>query len=106
MRTLHHPDRDQLDLAVILGALSDPTRLLIVARLAGMEEESCSGFDDLAPKSNLSYHYAKLREAGVTRTRLEGTWRFTSLRRDDLEARFPGLLGTIVANARKVNGLG
>jgi DNA-binding transcriptional ArsR family regulator len=35
-------------------------------------EENCSGFTSLASKTNLSYHLARLREAGVTRTRIEG----------------------------------
>ncbi len=38
-----------------------------------------------------------LREAGVTRTRVDGTQRYIALRRDDLEARFPGLLDSILA---------
>jgi hypothetical protein len=38
-----------------------------------------------------------LREAGLTNTRLDGTQRHVSLRRDDLEHRFPGLLGAVLA---------
>ncbi len=45
--------------------------------------------------STCSYHLRLLREAGLTRTRAEGTQRFISLRRDDLEERFPGLLGVL-----------
>ncbi|MDR6291080.1 MULTISPECIES: ArsR/SmtB family transcription factor [Inquilinus] len=104
MRTPYHPDRDQMDLVTILAALSDPTRLAIVLQLSEMGEEACSSIDH-APKTSLSYHYAKLREAGVTRTRIEGTQRFISLRRDDLEARFPGLLDSVVTNARRDGGL-
>src|SRR3546814_20513540 len=33
--------------------------------------------------------------------RLEGTFRHTSLRRDDLDARFPGLLDHLIAAARQ-----
>jgi hypothetical protein len=36
-----------------------------------------------------------LREAGVTRTRPQGTLREISLRRDDLEDRFPGLVDVL-----------
>ena len=36
----------------------------------------------------------------MTRTRIEGTKRLISLRKEDLEARFPGLLQTILAAAR------
>jgi hypothetical protein len=41
------------------------------------------------------------REAGITLTRTEGVYRFISLRRDDLEARFPGLLPSILKAAKK-----
>jgi DNA-binding transcriptional ArsR family regulator len=101
MRAPFQPDRDQLDLVTILAALSDPTRLGIVVTLAEVGEVSCRNFGEGATKTALSYHYAKLREAGVTWTRIEGTQRFISLRRDDLDAKFPGLLDSIVTNARR-----
>ena len=47
------------------------------------------------PASTGSYHLRLLREAGVTRTRAEGTQRLISLRRDDLERRFPGLVDVL-----------
>ena len=43
-----------------------------------------------------SYHLRLLREAGVTRTRAEGTQRLISLRRDDLDGRFPGLVDVLI----------
>jgi DNA-binding transcriptional ArsR family regulator len=99
-KELHHPDRAQIDLSAVLDALSEPTRRDIVVRLLEAGEAACQTFDDYAPKTNLSYHYARLREAGVTRTRLEGSYRMISVRVDDLAARFPGLLDAIVAAAR------
>jgi DNA-binding transcriptional ArsR family regulator len=63
-------------------------------------EARCSTFAHLASKTNLTYHFAKLRAAGVTHARVEGTSRFISLRREDLEARFPGLLDTVINAAR------
>ncbi|TGT16778.1 transcriptional regulator, partial [Mesorhizobium sp. M4B.F.Ca.ET.172.01.1.1] len=50
-------------------------------------------------KTNLSYHLAKLREAGVTRSEAVGTSRLITLRRDDLDKRFPGLLDSVIAAA-------
>ena len=99
--SLPHPTADQLDLAAILGVLGDPTRLGIVAYLARNEGRplACGQFLDLGSKTNLSYHLAKLREAGVTRTEAVGTSRLISLRRDDLDRRFPGLLDAIIASA-------
>ena len=98
---LAHPPTDQIDLATVLAVLGDPTRLSIVGYLARNEGRpiNCSGFLDFGSKTNLSYHLAKLREAGLTRTEVRGTNRFISLRRDDLEQRFPGLLDAVVANA-------
>lgn len=98
---LLHPDPEQIELSLVLAALSDPTRLSIVRQLAedGETEAMCGTFGMYGSKSNLSYHFAKLREAGVTRTRVEGTARYITLRRDDLDARFPGLLDSVVKAA-------
>ena len=98
-RELHHPDRDQIDLSAVLEALSEPVRRDIVLRLLVEGEAPCQIFDNFAPKTNLSYHYARLREAGVTRTRISGPYRMISVRTEDLAARFPGLLEAIVVAA-------
>jgi DNA-binding transcriptional ArsR family regulator len=100
-RELRHPDRDQIDLSAVLEALSEPIRREIVLQLASEGEAACMAFDDCAPKSNLSYHFARLREAGITRARIDGPYRKISLRTEDLAARFPGLLETIIAAARR-----
>jgi DNA-binding transcriptional ArsR family regulator len=50
-------------------------------------------------KSTLSHHLRMLRDAGVTRTRQEGTRCFVELRRGDLETRFPGLLNAVLSAA-------
>jgi DNA-binding transcriptional ArsR family regulator len=99
--SLLHPATDQIDLATVLSVLGDPTRLAIVGYLARNEgvEINCSRFLELGSKTNVSYHLAKLREAGVTRTEIRGTNRLISLRRADLDARFPGLLASIIASA-------
>lgn len=101
--TLPHPTTDQISLPLVLSVLGDPTRLAIVALLArregGKGRMNCSRFLSLGSKTNLSYHLAKLREAGVTRTEVVGTQRFLTLRREDLDQRFPGLLDSIVAGA-------
>jgi DNA-binding transcriptional ArsR family regulator len=94
-----HPPTDELDLAAVLHALSDPVRLGIVAGLAGGDERTCGSFDVAVTKSTCTHHFRVLREAGLIRQRQQGTMRLNSLRRDDLEARFPGLLGTILKAA-------
>jgi DNA-binding transcriptional ArsR family regulator len=90
---IRHPDLDALDLATIMRTVGDPVRLAIVRELADGREHACGDLQAALgiPASTGSYHLRLLREAGVTRTRAEGTTRWISLRRDDLGARFPGL---------------
>jgi DNA-binding transcriptional ArsR family regulator len=92
-----HPDVSRLDLATIMHAVGDPLRLDIVRLLADDRPRACSEVSTAMglPVSTCSYHLRLLREAGVTRTRAEGTQRFISLRRDDLEERFPGLVDVL-----------
>jgi len=95
---LEHPARDQLDLASVLHALSDQMRLRIVADLAADGgERTCNSFDLPIVKSTCTHHFKVLREAGVIRQRVVGTRRVSSLRRDDLDARFPGLLDAVLS---------
>jgi len=99
--SLPHPPVDRIDLATVLAVLGDEKRLAIIAHLArsGGAPMACHRFSDVASKTSISYHLAKLREAGITRTEIRGTSRLITLRRDDLEARFPGLLDSILAGA-------
>src|SRR2546428_840009 len=88
-----HPRRAEIELAAVLHALSDPVRLKIVADLAAAGgEQTCGSFEVPVTKSTCTHHFKVLREAGVIQQRQEGTARLNTLRRDDLEARFPGLL--------------
>ena len=64
---------------------------------------TCGQFLGITSKTSLSYHLAKLREAGVIRVEPRGTARFVSLRREDLERRFPGFLDFILATAMKLS---
>jgi DNA-binding transcriptional ArsR family regulator len=92
-----HPPTSALDLATIMRTVGDPMRLAIVRILADGRPRICGElFTALdVPASTGSYHLRLLREAGVTRTRAQGTQRVISLRRDDLEERFPGLLDVV-----------
>lgn len=93
---LTHPELTDLDLLDVLHALSDPTRMTIVQTLRSDTERACGMFPvDVAP-STLTHHFRVLREAGIIRQREEGNRRWTTLRADDLEDRFPGLLDRIV----------
>jgi DNA-binding transcriptional ArsR family regulator len=92
-----HPDCEALELAAVLHALSDPMRLRIVAALAGGQERSCKSIDLPVVKSTCTHHFRVLREAGVIRQRVEGTTRLNSLRRKDLDERFPGLVDAVLS---------
>ena len=96
MRALSHPRSDELGMPSVLHALSDPVRLEIVRTLHVQAELCCSQLPAPVSKSTLSHHLKVLREAGVTYTRAEGTQRFVSLRSDDLNSCFPGLLGCVL----------
>jgi DNA-binding transcriptional ArsR family regulator len=98
---LPHPERAGIELAAVLHALSDPMRLRIVAELAAVGgERACNSFDLPIVKSTCTHHFKVLREAGLIRQRLVGTSKVNSLRAEDLEARFPGLLTAVLAGAR------
>jgi DNA-binding transcriptional ArsR family regulator len=98
MPAFAHPRLDDVALAAALHALSDPTRLAIVRRLAVGGELSCSAAarHDV-PKSTLSNHFRILRGAGLLRTRSAGRDHLSTLRREEFDARFPGLLETVLA---------
>jgi DNA-binding transcriptional ArsR family regulator len=100
MRNLHHPRIDEVSLPDVLHALSDPVRLQIVRTLSDRAELSCSAVEASVSKSTLSHHFKVLREAGVTHTRVNGTHRYVSLRRDELEDRFPGLMRSVLEASR------
>ena len=96
MRALHHPPGNSLTLTGVLYALSDPVRLAIVRRLADDGDKACGTFGLPVAKSTASHHFKVLRDAGVIQTRPEGTQYINSLRREDLEVRFPGLLDAVL----------
>jgi len=93
------PPREEIRLPLVLQALSDPVRLEIVLKLAATCEISCGSFGLEMPKSSLSHHFKVLRNSGVVATKREGKEWVNSLRRDDLDALFPGVLDAILAAA-------
>jgi DNA-binding transcriptional ArsR family regulator len=98
--TLHHPERDEIELPAVLHALSDPQRLAIVRQLAtDTEPRPCGTLNLGLAKSTMTHHFRVLRESGLVRQKRVGTTKFTSLRREDLDARFPGLLDAVLEPA-------
>lgn len=101
LQPLVRPERDEITVEGVLRALADPVRLAIVRQLARDEAEiACNALEVPVTKSTLTHHLGILRQAGVVSGRQEGTTRFNSLRRKDLDALFPGLLDGVLAAPR------
>ncbi len=100
MKQYQHPTIDQITLTGILHALSDPVRLNFVRSLEQYTtEQRCGAIATPVAKSTMSHHLRVLREAGIIRTRTEGTQCLTSLRLEDLEAKFPGVMASVLKAA-------
>jgi DNA-binding transcriptional ArsR family regulator len=99
MGTPHHPEREDLVLVDVMAALGNPLRLRVVRELAGGDERSCATIATDVSRSTLTGHWRTLREAGVIWQRPDGRKLLLTLRRDDLEARFPGLLDLVLSEA-------
>jgi DNA-binding transcriptional ArsR family regulator len=101
MRLFYHPDKKDISLPGVLYALGDPIRLEIVKHLAIEGEQPCAAVCDTLglaiAKSTMSHHFRVLREAGIIYSRKEGTQHLNSIRREELDACFPGLLKVILS---------
>ena len=95
---LPQPAREEIRIEQVLAALGDPVRLLYVRALAKTPAEgvACGTIPLPVTKSTRTHHLRILREAGVVSMRAEGTRRMAVLRRDDLDALYPGLLDGIL----------
>jgi len=90
----------ELDLASVMHALADPSRLRMVAALDGGAELSCAELGEQSgvgmAKSTTTHHLWVLRDAGLIRTRHEGQRKLATLRRDEVDEKFPGLLDAVI----------
>ncbi|WP_060978838.1 MULTISPECIES: ArsR/SmtB family transcription factor, partial [Pseudomonadota] len=99
MRNYAHPDLADVSIEHLLHALSDPVRLDIVRQLARDGEASCAALDGGRPKSSMSHHFRVLRSAGLVHTRIAGVQHMNTLRREEVDKRFPGLLRAVLGVA-------
>jgi DNA-binding transcriptional ArsR family regulator len=95
--TFPHPKASELKLDQVLYALGDPLRLTMVRKMAKEGQVSCGDMCPVTAPSTLTHHLQILRESGVVFTEKNGQTHLNSLRADDLNARFPGLLDVILA---------
>ncbi|MBM3070431.1 helix-turn-helix transcriptional regulator [Lelliottia sp. RWM.1] len=93
----NHPEPEQIQLENVLFALGNPLRLAIIRKLADGSELNCNALrpEDVV-KSTMTHHWRVLRDSGVIWQRPQGRENMISLRRDDLDARFPGLMDTLL----------
>ncbi|MDQ8201380.1 helix-turn-helix domain-containing protein [Pelagicoccus sp. SDUM812003] len=94
MKRFTHPDLSEVSLSEVLHALSDPCRQRIVRILKEAEgrELACNEIPLEVSKATGSHHFETLRQAGLIKSRADGTKCLSSLREEEVELRFPGLL--------------
>ena len=99
-----HPAVEEMELGKIMGVLSDPLRRRVVTVLLELPdgaERTCASFNLPVSKSTCTHHFRALREAGLIRDPDYGNRRGVTLRRAEVEQRFPGLLGVLTHDARQ-----
>jgi DNA-binding transcriptional ArsR family regulator len=103
MNTYSHPALRDISLAAVMQALSDPCRIAIVRQLLQARRAlACNEVRLSISKATRSHHFEVLRSAGIIFTEMEGTKCMTSLRRKELNKRFPGLLKLVSAREKEV----
>ncbi|GAB3942282.1 helix-turn-helix domain-containing protein [Spirosoma harenae] len=101
MKQYQHPTADQITLTGVLHALSDPVRLNYVQCLALSEcEQACGTIPTSVAKSTMSHHIRVLREAGVIHIRPYSNQSLISLRTEELEKKFPGVLSSVLKSVK------
>lgn len=98
-----HPSLEDVTLSAVLHALADPARRRILAALA--DDKAC-GRAGLAcsaaappdiPKATLSHHFSVLRAAGLVRAEKRGVEVVHTIRCEEVDRRFPGVLSSVLA---------
>jgi DNA-binding transcriptional ArsR family regulator len=91
-----------LSLAHVLQAFADPVRLEIVRQLHETPDKACGTFGIDKPKSTMSHHFNVLRTSGILGFEKRGSSLVNYIDRKRLDARFPGLLDSILENADRL----
>jgi len=90
-----------MNLIQIFKALSDPNRLFIIQSLIEDEpgaERHCTSFGLQLTRATRSHHFKILREAGLISQVDRGNCSLATLRREEIDKAFPGLLQLISTN--------
>lgn len=96
-----HPTMNDVSLETLCYALGDATRLQIIANLhkggkrALICAEATAGIAQLS-SSTSSYHFRMLREGGIVHSVRKGKECYNTLRLDELEKKFPGVMKAVL----------
>jgi DNA-binding transcriptional ArsR family regulator len=107
MKPIIMPSIEDVTLPGILYALGDPTRLQIALNLFNSHNAltcmaAVAGIDDLAVSSR-SHHFGILRQTGIIHSEKKGRETYNSLRIQELEAKFPHVVMSILKSANNKN---
>ena len=98
------PDLRRVGIGRVFSALANPTRVLIVEALLGRENwtaENCTSFNLPLSRSSLTHHIRVMSDAGLVTEYDHGNRCEVTLRKEELDERFPGLLDLVIQGARE-----
>jgi DNA-binding transcriptional ArsR family regulator len=97
MSYLPHPRVEDVELPAVLRAMSDSTRLALLAEITRRPGKPCGTFETEMAKSTLSAHFKTLRSAGLIHQSVgPGNSRLNWPRTEELDTRFPRLVATVL----------
>ena len=95
------PEYPVAEIGEILQALADPVRLSMVRALAQGGEQYCGALEAPVTKATMTHHIRTLKFCGLVGSRMEGTRKYLHLRRDAVDAVYPGLLDSVLQGRRE-----
>lgn len=97
MKVYDHPLIHSITLPMVMQALSDPCRIAIIRELIIKNRPlACNEVPLDVSKATRSHHFEVLRSAGLISTEVEGTKCMSSLRKRELDEKYPGLLALVL----------
>lgn len=97
MKVYDHPPIRSITLPMVMQALSDPCRIAIIRELIIKNRPlACNEVPLDVSKATRSHHFEVLRSAGLISTEVEGTKCMSSLRKRELDEKYPGLLALVL----------
>lgn len=90
-----HPATADVTLDAVLQAFADPQRRAILAQIGAAPGIVCSDVAPDLPRSTVSVHLKRLREAGLIRQERQGQLIANAPRADGAAERFPDLVRSV-----------